>query len=78
MMRCGLLHKMGKTSEAGAPPGHTLMAAIARLWEHVSEAGALETGERQPCPRGARRRRPRRRATVIDGPFIEAKELLGG
>ena len=79
-MRCGLLPKMRKSSETGAPPGHMLMAAISRFWEHVSEAGVLfEARERQPPhPREARRRRPRRRTTVIDGPFIETKELLGG
>jgi hypothetical protein len=45
----------------------------------VNDAGALFAhGERQPRPGGTRRRRPRRRVTVIDGPFIEAKELIGG
>jgi hypothetical protein len=78
-MRCGLLPKKGKISGTGALPGHTLMAALSRLWEHVNDAGALfEPGERQPRPGGTRRRRPRRRVTVIDGPFIEAKELIGG
>jgi hypothetical protein len=78
-MRCGLLPKTGENSKAGAPPDSTLMAAIGRLWEQAKDAAALvDTEERQPCSMGTRRRRPKGRAIVIDGPFIEAKELLGG
>jgi hypothetical protein len=78
-MRCGLLPTAVTSSGLNATSAQTLTAAIDRIAEELSQAAPpVEGGERRPCSRSARRRHAIRRATVIDGPFIEAKELLGG
>ncbi len=63
---------------AGPPPG-ALMAAIAKMGEGAAKAGVLvETGGLFPTAMGARVRVARGRLAVTDGPFTEAKEVIGG
>jgi len=67
-----------KTSE-GAPPSRELMAAIGGLSQEMAQAGVLlEMGGLAPSARGARIRLARAQLTVVDGPFTESKELVGG
>lgn len=69
---------MVKTPESG-PPSPELMAAVGKLSQEMAEAGVLlDTGGLAPSARGARIRLSGARLTVIDGPFTESKELIGG
>ena len=63
---------------AGAPP-QELMEAIAKLGGESAKAGKLlETAGLYPSAMGARVRITGGRLTVTDGPFSEAKEVVGG
>jgi hypothetical protein len=68
-----------KSAENSGPPPKELMDAIAKLGEESAKAGILvEMGGLAPSAAGARVRVSRRRVTVVDGPFSEAKEVVGG
>jgi hypothetical protein len=78
-MRFMMIVKGDKDYEAGVPPRPELMAAIGGLSEEMARAGALlETGGLMPTSQGARVRVAGRKLTVTDGPFSEAKEVIGG
>ena len=70
---------MVKGHEGSGPPPNALMDAIAKLGEEATKAGTLiETGGLYPTAAGARVRLTGGRITVTDGPFAEAKEVVGG
>ena len=78
-MRFMMIVKADKNYEAGAPPTPELMAAIGKLSEEMIPAGILlDSGGLLPSARGARINVRQGRLTVTDGPFSEAKELIGG
>jgi hypothetical protein len=65
--------------EAHSPPPPALMAAIMKLGEEATKAGVLvEQGGLHGSARGARVRLAGGKVAVIDGPFSEAKEVVGG
>jgi hypothetical protein len=62
----------------GAPP-QALLDAIGKLTEDSLKDGSLvSTGGLGATATGARVRIARGKLTVIDGPFTEAKEVIGG
>ena len=62
----------------GNPPAE-LMQAIQKLGEESTRAGImLGTGGLGPTALGARVRLSGGKVNVIDGPFTEAKEIIGG
>ena len=62
----------------GNPPAE-LMQAIQKLAEEASRAGTmLGNGGLGPTALGARVRLSGGKVTVTDGPFTEAKEIIGG
>jgi len=74
-----MLVKSNKDSEAGAPPNPELMGAIAELAEKATASGAMVTaGGLLPSSQGVRIRVASGKTSVIDGPFAETKELVGG
>src|SRR5262245_27319784 len=78
-MRFMMMAKADKNYEAGIPPSNELMAAMAKFTEEGMQAGiVLETGGLMPTSRGARLRLAGGKITVTDGPFAEAKEVIGG
>jgi hypothetical protein len=78
-MRFMMMVKGNKDYEAGKPPNPELMAAIAKASEQEARAGILlDSGGLLPSSAGARIRADGGKLTVIDGPFSEAKELIGG
>src|SRR5262245_6968859 len=78
-MRFMMLVKANKDFECGAPPNPELMSAIAKLAEEATAKGVmLDAGGLLPSSRGARIRVARGKTSVIDGPFAETKELVGG
>jgi hypothetical protein len=78
-MRFMMIVKADKDYEAGAPPKPELMAAIGQHAQDMIKRGKLlESGGLLPSSAGARVRVAGGKLTVVDGPFTEAKELVGG
>jgi len=68
-----------KHAEKQGPPPKQLMDAIAKLAEEEAKAGTmLGSGGLGPTALGARIRLSGGQVTVTDGPFTEAKEVVGG
>jgi hypothetical protein len=68
-----------KHAEKQGPPPKQLMDAIAKIAEEASKAGTmLGNGGLGPTALGARVRVSGGQVTVTDGPFTEAKEVIGG
>ena len=68
-----------KTVETGTPPTPEHMAAMGELIEKFSKSGHLISTEGcLPSALGVRVRKERGKVTVTDGPFTEAKEIVGG
>jgi hypothetical protein len=65
-------------NHAGPPPKE-LLDAIHKLADEETTAGAMiDTGGLAPTATGARVRLAGGKLTVTDGPFTEAKEVVGG
>ncbi len=78
-MRFMLLRKADNRTEDGIPPGDAVLAAMATYVEQMADAGVLTGGNGlRPSSTGARIRFAAGKATVVDGPFTETKELLAG
>ena len=76
-MRFLCLYKPGKP-EGGAPTQEH-MEAMGKLIQEGMEAGwLLSTEGCLPTAKGARVRLADKKYTVIDGPFAETKEVVGG
>ena len=68
-----------KTAERGVPPSQEEMSKMGKLVEEGMKAGyLLGTEGCLPSALGARVRRSDGNLTVTDGPFTEAKEVVGG
>jgi len=68
-----------KTVETGRPPSVEEMERMGRLIEEGMQAGYLLAVEGcLPSAKGARVRLDQGKVTVSDGPFAEAKEVVGG
>src|SRR5260370_37819317 len=65
--------------EAGALPDEKLIAAMMKYNEELAKAGALLALDGlHPSSKGARIRFSGGKRTVTDGPFAEAREVIGG
>lgn len=65
--------------EAGAAPSPQQVAATERVIKEATDAGVFKSHYRLlPSAKAARIRGPKGARTVIDGPFSESKELVGG
>ena len=70
---------MVKGRENAGPPPKALMDAIAKAGDEAMRAGTLvETGGLFPSAMGARVRLRKGALNATDGPFTEAKEVVGG
>ena len=68
-----------KGPDTGAPPSQELMDAIGKLAQEMVQKGVmLDMGGLLPTATGARIRLSGGKLTVTDGPFTEAKEVVGG
>ncbi|SRR5258708_22254059 len=68
-----------KSSENSGPPPKELMDAIAKLAEEAVKSGTMvDSGGLAPTAMSTRVRLSRGKVTTIDGPFTEAKEVVGG
>ncbi|HLX85954.1 MAG TPA: YciI family protein [Terriglobales bacterium] len=67
-----------KHSENQGNPPKALMNAIGKLAEDAKNGTMLGSGGLKSTATGARVRLSGGQVTVIDGPFAEAKEVIGG
>jgi hypothetical protein len=71
--------KATKDTEVGKMPQEKLIAAMAGYHEQLVKAGVLlDTPGLQPSSKSRCIKYAGRRRTVMDGPFIETKELIAG
>ncbi len=78
-MRCMIIVKATKDSEAGALPDEKLLTEMGKFNEDLAKAGVLLAGEGlHPSSKGSRVKFSGTKRTVIDGPFAETKELIAG
>jgi hypothetical protein len=74
-----IIIKASQDSEAGIMPSTELLTAMGNYNEELAKAGILLAGEGlQPSSKGARVRFSGDKRSVIDGPFVETKELIAG
>ncbi|HEV2622531.1 MAG TPA: YciI family protein [Frateuria sp.] len=70
---------MIRIQESGKLPSEQLMADMGRLVEQMTREGTLvDTAGLRPSAEGARVRLQGGRLSSTDGPFTEAKEVIGG
>ncbi len=78
-MRFMMIVKASQKSEAGQMPSEELLSAMGKYNEELMKAGALvDLSGLKPSSKGARVKFSGDKRTVIDGPFAETKELVGG
>ncbi|HXN45070.1 MAG TPA: YciI family protein [Bryobacteraceae bacterium] len=78
-MKFMMIVKANKDSEAGVMPGEELLSAMGKYNEELMKAGVLlDAAGLKPSSQGVRIRISGAKRTVIDGPFTETKELIGG
>ena len=66
-------------AENSGPPPPALMEAMAKLSEEAAKGGKmLEAGGLAPTAMSNRVRLAKGKVTVIDGPFAETREVVGG
>ena len=78
-MRFMVIVKANKDTEAGILPTKEILTEMGKFNEELVKAGVMLAGEGlQTSSKGARVRFSEDKRTVIDGPFAETKELVGG
>ena len=78
-MKVVVLVKASQSSEAGVMPSQQLLADMGQYNAQLVEAGIMKDGAGlHPSSKAVRVRFSGMERTVIDGPFAETKEQLGG
>jgi hypothetical protein len=78
-MKVMVLIKATHESEAGILPDAKTIADTATFTQELIDAGVMLAGEGlQPSSKGKRLYLSGGKQTIIDGPFTETKELVGG
>jgi hypothetical protein len=78
-MRCMVIVKASKDSEAGILPSTELLTNMGKFNEELVKAGVMLAGEGlHPSSKGKRITFTGAKPTITDGPFAETKEFLGG
>jgi hypothetical protein len=78
-MRFMVIVKATEDSEAGVLPTRELLTAMGRFNDELIRAGVMLAGEGlRPSSQGVRVQFDGASRSVVDGPFAETKELVGG
>jgi hypothetical protein len=78
-MRFLMVHSLDETRPDAFSPSAEVIAGVGQLIGEMTKAGVLLAAEGVlPSSTGARVRVSGGKRTVIDGPFTEAKEVIGG
>ena len=74
-----VLRKATPATETGAAPSSTGRAALGHLIQEATRTGVHLASETvRPGTRGRRYKNSREGVTIMDGPFVETKELIAG
>jgi hypothetical protein len=78
-MRFMVITKATAASEAGTPPPTEVFDTMGKFIQELMDAGVLLAADGlHPSSQGARIYSDGGKKTVVDGPFAETKELIGG
>ncbi len=78
-MRYLLMHKLDERRPEAYHPSPEFMAGMGEFMTEIGKAGVLLTAEGVlPSATGATVRHAGGKSTVLDGPFTEAREVIGG
>jgi hypothetical protein len=78
-MQFMMIVKSSRDCEAGKRPSDEVVAAIGNYTQELRKAGVLvELSRLEASSKGARIRNSAGNHVVLDGPFAETKELIGG
>jgi hypothetical protein len=78
-MRFLMMSKTNEYFEAGNPPSAELVERMGRFMQEAAASGVLlQADGLLPSSRGARVSAHEAVVSITDGPFTEAKELVGG
>ncbi|WP_417781487.1 YciI family protein [Stutzerimonas xanthomarina] len=78
-MRFMVMIKANRDTEAGVMPSEDVLAAMGQYNEELVNAGVMLGGEGlHPSIHGARVHFSEGRTSVVDGPFVETRELIAG
>jgi len=79
-MRFLMVHRVSESDPAAWNPSPEFIEKMGAIIQDWTERGILITAEGvHPSEKGAKVRKPRGKAsTAVDGPFTEAKEVIGG
>jgi hypothetical protein len=78
-MRFMIIRRADRATEAGVMPSEQMLAVMGSYMQDMANAGVLLGGEGlKPTSQGALVKFTNGKPRVIDGPFAEAKELIGG
>ncbi len=78
-MQFMMLVKANRDFEAGQPPNPKLMEAVGKLATEAVQTGKMiATGGLLPSSHGVRIQAGGGKLSLVDGPFAEIKELVGG
>jgi hypothetical protein len=78
-MRFLMVHRLDETNPDAYSPSPEVVAGVGQLIGEMAKAGVLLAAEGVlPSATGAQVRVSGGKRTVIDGPFTEAKEVIGG
>ncbi len=78
-MKVMVLVKSSPQCESGVSPSSEALTEMDKFNDELMNAGVfVEIGRLKPSAKGARVQFAGTQKSVIDGPFIESKELVGG
>ena len=78
-MRVMMIIKANKDPQVGKPPSKEAFEEMSKFNEQIAKAGILlDMGGLQSSAKGAKVKFSGGKKTVVDGPFTETKELVGG
>jgi hypothetical protein len=78
-MRCMVLLKADKNTEAGMLPDERMLTEMGKYNQELIKAAVMIDGQGlQASSKGARVKFSGAKRTIIDGPFTESKELIAG
>ena len=78
-MKFMMIVKANKDSEAGKMPSQELLTSMGKYNEELMNAGVLvDLAGLHPSSKGFRVKFAQGKRTVMDGPFAETRELIGG